>query len=188
MAQPGSMGQGYFSFGPQSERHGKLLRQRHGRTSEAHALLSGCGNAFRLALTNVFPLVLCGKGKDLEHKIGYERAEKILVLSGVEQRHVQYQNVHIHFLGKQSPLSLYFFIVSSQPVDAGDADEVARSEPAEHGPILRTVKVLAGLFIHIDVVFLYGMFFHGHDLTVFVLIRAGDAYVSVGLSRHGSGS
>ena len=82
----------------------------------------------------VFPLALGHEGENLKHEIGNEGAEQILVASGIKKGHVEDQNVHFHILGEQMPLLLDFLVVSSQPVDARDADLIARLQAAEHGP------------------------------------------------------
>ena len=129
------VGQGDFSFCPQPERGRKFCGERFGRPSETDAFFPGRGNAFGLASAYVFPFVLGGEGKHLKHEIGDEGAEKVLVAPGVEQGHVEYQNIHLSFSGEDAPLPLYFLIVAAQPVDAGHAYEVSGPESAEHGPV-----------------------------------------------------
>ena len=74
----------------------------------------------------ILPLVLSYKGKHLQDKIGNERAEQVLVAPGVQQGHVQHEDIHALFSGQHAPLFQNFLIVSAKPVNAGDAEQIPR--------------------------------------------------------------
>ena len=51
---------------------------------------------------------------------------KILAPPGVQQGHVQHHNVDLFLLGENPPLILNFLIISPQPVDALDVEQIVR--------------------------------------------------------------
>ena len=169
---------------PQGVHAGEAGRQGARFPSEAYAAGLGRGYAFGLSPSDVFPLVLSHEGKHLQHEIGNEGAEQILVSAGVEKGHVQHKDIHLHFLGENVPLLLDFLVVSSQTIDAGDAYLIAGFQASEHGPVLGPLEVLARYFVDEDVAFGNGTFLQGQTLAAFVLIDAGDADVSVGFSHE----
>ena len=52
------------------------------------------------------------------------------------------------FFGQYTPLFQNFLIVSAQPVNARNAEQIPGSELFEHGLILRALKILARQFVH----------------------------------------
>ena len=88
-------------------------------------------------------------------------------------------------LGQPPPLLPHLLVVPAQPVDALHAEQVAGAEPPHQPLILRAVKVLARLLVHVDVVSVQPRLAHGDDLPGLVLFRAGYPDVAV-LCCHSS--
>ncbi len=100
----------------------KIVRQGFDFASKAHAALSGRRNAFGLSGTDAFPFILGNERKHLQDQIGNECSEQVFVPPGVEQGHVQDENVHALFLGQHAPLFQNLLIIAAEPVNTGDAE------------------------------------------------------------------
>ena len=105
---------------------GKALRQGRGGPSEPDALGLCCRDTLRLSRPDVGALVLRHEGENLQDNIAEESPCQILAPPGVQQGHVQHHDVHPLLFGEDQPLILDFLIVSSQPVDALDIEQVVR--------------------------------------------------------------
>ena len=79
----------------------------------------------------------------LQHEVGNEGPQQIPVPPCIQQRHVQYKNVHMQFPREQPPLLLYFLIIAAQAIDARDTELVAGPEPCQQVFVTGTAKVLA---------------------------------------------
>ena len=82
------------------------------------------------------------------------------------------------------PLLLYLHIIPAQTVEALDHQRVSGREPAQHFPIQRAVKILAGLLFHDNIPGLHAVIPQRDHLPVLVLIFSGNAGISVSFSAH----
>ena len=73
----------------------------------------------------------------------------------------------------------YLGVVSAQSVDAEDIQQVTFLQLAQHPPIGRAVKVLAGLFIEENLPGFQPILLHGVQLSCFVLVEAGYSHISI---------
>ena len=159
-----------------------------GGPAEPDAPGLGRRDALGLALADVLALVLGDEGEDLEHQIGDEGAHQVFAAAGVQQGHVDDADIHAGLLGQGPPLVLDLLIVAPQPVDAQDIEQVARLQPFHQFFVLRTVEVLAGLLVHIDVPLWDLPAVQRDHLPVLVLVGAGYPDVSIDLFWHRSPS
>ena len=90
----------------------------HGQSRSAHmnSPRPGGGDAFCLALFDVFPFALSDKAEDLKHQIRDEGAHQIFSVAGIQQGHVDHADVDADILCQGTPLILSFFIVPAQSV------------------------------------------------------------------------
>ncbi len=88
----------------------KIVRQGFDFAPKAHTTLFGRRNALGLPAADVLPLILGNERKHLQDQIGNECSEQVFVPPGVEQGHVQDENVHALFLGQHAPLFQNFLI------------------------------------------------------------------------------
>ena len=79
----------------------------------------------------------------MQNKIRYERTEQVLVAPRIQQRHIQDEDIDPLFLGKKSPLLLYFLIVASKTINACNAQLVAWFQKRKKRLVLRALKIFA---------------------------------------------
>ena len=127
-ASSGGFQTGNMAIEPEGAIFRKIVRQGFDFAPKAHAALSGRGNAFGLSGTDAFPLILGNERKHLQDKVGNECSEQVFVPPGVEQGHVQNENVHALFLGQHAPLFQNFLIIAAEAVNAGDAKLTTQSK------------------------------------------------------------
>ena len=78
----------YFSGSPALVDAMEVFRQRRGWAAKADTARFGRRDALCLALPDVYPLVFCNEGENLEHNIAEKRAHQILAAAGVQQGHI----------------------------------------------------------------------------------------------------
>lgn len=137
------------------------------------------GDAFGLASPDVFPLVLGHEREHLQHEVGNEGPQQVPVPPGIQQRHVQYKDVHMQFLREQPSLPLYFLIIAAQTIDARDAELVAGPEPCQQVFVPGTAEVLARHPVGEDPVPGDALPLQGQMLALRVLVGAGYTGVTV---------
>lgn len=163
----------------------EVLGQRKGRSAEFHAPRLRRRDALRLPLFDALPLALGHKGQDLQNQIGDEGVHQVFALPRVQQGHIEDADVHPLLLSQHPPLLPHLLVVPAQSVDALHAEQVTGAEPP-HQPLVRwTLKVLARLLVHVDVVSVQPRLAHGDDLPRLILVRAGYPNVAV-LCCHSS--
>lgn len=144
-----------------------------------------CGsNALRLPLADVVSLVLCYKGQHLQYNVAQKCAHKVLTAPGIQQRHIDPTDIYALLFGQNPPLNLEFLIVTPKPVNALDIEQITGFQFAQQLLILRANKVLAGLFINVNMLVFNANLMQGDQLSILVLIRAGYTGISVP-SRRG---
>lgn len=83
---------------------GEIFRRGHRGPAEPNAPGLGRGDALRLPLADIHPLIFRHEGEHLEHDVAEEGAHEILAPSRVQQGHVQHRDVHPLLLGEHTPL------------------------------------------------------------------------------------
>ena len=109
------------------------------------------------------------KGQHLQHNVAEESTQQILSPPGVQQGHIQHHNINAFFFGEEPPLLQNFCVVAPQTVDALDIEQIVFFYFSEQLFILRAVKILARLFVLINISVRHPDFPHGDDLPFFVL-------------------
>ena len=156
-----------------------VLRERPGRSAEPHAPSLCRRDALRLPLADVGALVLRHEGQYLQDNVAEKGPHQVLAPAGVQQRHIQHHNVDFLFLSKNPPLFQNLAVVASQPVDALDVEQIVRLEFSDQLFVLGTVKVLAGLLVHEDILLRDGHFPQSNQLPVLVLLPGADPDIAV---------
>ena len=141
-------------------------------------------NALRLALFSILTLALRHKAEDLEHQVCDERAHEVFTVPGVQKRHVDYADINADILGQYAPLTLNLFIVPAQPFDAEDIGQITGFQLFQHLFVLRTVKVLSGLFVDEGLLGSNELLPQGDQLAILVLILTGNAHIAIGGRHH----
>ena len=77
--------------------------------------------------------------------------QQVPVPPGIQQRHVQYDNKDLLFLGQETPLVQNFVVVSSQTVNALYHKYIASLKPEQQPLIVGAVEVLSGLSVAVDI-------------------------------------
>ena len=108
----------------------------------------------------------------MKHEIRNERSHKILALPRVQQRHVNYADVNTFFLCQNAPLPPDFLVIPAESVDAQHIQQVTGAKLFHKPPVLRSIEILAGLFIRENAFGRNAEFLKGGQLTRLVLIRA----------------
>ena len=91
------------------------------------ALLFGNPDALSLPCFDVDPLIFSDKAEDLEYKITNETADQIIrTAAGIQQRHIQNDNLDFPTLGSIRPFLQDGLIIAAQPVDAFNHQQVLR--------------------------------------------------------------
>ena len=96
----------------------EIWRKRAGRPAESYT--SGLGRRDSLGLTpaDVFTFILGHEGQNLENQVGNEGSHQVFTVSSIQKRHIQHTNIDTDFLRENTPLFLYFLIITSQSVNA----------------------------------------------------------------------
>lgn len=126
-------------------------------------------NSLCLPLADIGALVFRYKGQHLQHNVAEESTQQILSPPGVQQGHIQHHNINAFFFGEEPPLLQNFCVVAPQTVDALDIEQIVFFYFSEQLFILRAVKILARLFVLINISVRHPDFPHGDDLPFFVL-------------------
>ena len=98
----------------------------------------------RLAGANEFPLSLRHIAENLEDEVRNKHTGPVSVLPGVQQGHIQHNNIAAALSGDETPLLLDFIIISAKPVDAFYKKRVARLELFYQLLVSRAIEVLSG--------------------------------------------
>ena len=85
----------------------------------------------------------------------------------------------VKYLGDDTPLFEYFFIVSSKTVDALDDKGVAVFQLAQQPPVAAPCKVLTGLFVQRDLAVLQPELPQSDELPLLVLLSGGHSCITV---------
>ena len=170
---------GDLFFLPLADNLGKLIRYGDLRSAKPDSFGLGSGDTLRLAFADVLPLALGYKAEDLQHQVRDEGSHQVFSLTGIQQWHIQYNDVHTFFFGKDTPLILNLLIIASQPVNAQNKEHIPRLQPAEQPFVIGTVEVFAGLLVHVDVFCGNVLLGHGDPLPFLILILAGNSDISV---------
>ena len=175
----GRLPEGYFFAAPCLMHLIKVFRQGSGWSAELHSARFGGGNALGLPLTDAHALILRHKGQHLQNDVREEGSHQIFAPTGIQQRHIQYHNVDPFFLGQNTPLLQNFSVVAPQTVDALDIEQIVFFHAPHHFSVLRAVKVLTALLVHVDIFLRDAETLHNDELPVLVLITAADSDVAV---------
>lgn len=158
----------------------KIIRRLFRLSAAVHAFALGCHDALGLPLADVVPFGLSDIAEDLQDQIRDECPGEVLFLfPGVEQRHVQDDDIDLLFLGDDLPLLQDLFIIPSQRVDRMQIEDISRSELLHHPQIARARKAAPGLFVHEDVLFGHAVLLHGKQLPFLMLFSGGHPYISI---------
>ncbi len=160
-----------FAFLPSSYHITEIVRDTDHGTPEFYTIRFGGGDPLRLTFAYVFTLVLCDKGKNLQYNVGKKSSHQVFSVSRVKQRHINHGNVDFLFAGEESPLFLYFIVISPKTVDAENIQKIAFFHFLDKLFVPWSVEVLAGLFINIDVPFRDFQPPHFYHLPFFILIQ-----------------
>lgn len=170
---------GYFFLLPSTDNLPEFIWHSYLRPAKPHSFGLGCGDPLSLPFTDVLPLALGHKAEDLQHQVSNEGTHQVFALTGIQQGHIQHNDVHTFFLGKDTPLVLNLLIISAQPVNAQNKEHVPRLEPAEEPFVIGAVEILAGLLIHVEVFRGNVLFRHSDPLPFLVLVLAGHTDVTI---------
>jgi len=96
-------------------------------------------------------LVLRHKGQNLQDNIAQKRPHQILSPTGVQQGHIQHDNIHLLLLGQDAPLLQNLTIIAPQTINALDIEQIVFFQPPQQLPIHGAVEILPRLLVHIDV-------------------------------------
>lgn len=127
---------------------------RHSDTfpSELFSFCSGCRDAFGLPLPDEFPFGLRHIGKDLQDEIGDKGSGQVVVFdSGIQQLHIEDDDVSADFLCYVLPLHENVVVVSPQPVDTFDDEHIVPAQFCEQLFVSRAVKIFTGLIVAVNV-------------------------------------
>lgn len=159
----------------------KRLRIAERRTTEAYAFFLCLGNAFGLADTYVFALVFGNKGKDLQYDIGDEFShERAGCGPRVQKRHIEDENIRPNLIGDTAPFFGDHGIVSAQPVNGLDDEQVAALEFAYKAQVVLPFEVFSAYHVAEDMFRWDAEGTESGQLPVEVLVARGDAGVSIG--------
>ena len=161
-----------------------VLRQWPGRSAEADAAGFRRSNALRLQLAYVVSLVLRNERQNLQDNIAEKGSHKVLPAPGVQQRHVNHADVHALVFGQNSPLILDFLIVPAKAVYALDVEKIVFFQFFHQLFVLWPLKILAGLFIHVDIFLRDIDFSQSNQLAVLVLVSGTDADIAISILRN----
>ena len=100
-------------------------------------------------------------------------------LPGVQQGHIQHHNGRLLLLGDDAPLLQNFLIIAPQTVDALYNKGIAVFQFPERAQIGRTLKILAGLLVHINLLFPDSKGAQGNPLPFPVLFPGGYPDVAI---------
>ena len=150
-------------------------------SAEADAVFLRDGDPFRLAGADVRSLVLGDEREDLQDDVGDEFADEILAFrAGVEQGHIEDENVRLQLPRDAAPLFDNHIVVSAEAVDGLDDEEVARLQDFQHTDVGGADKILAAFLVGVDSVFGHTGFAKGGELSFEILVGAGYSGISVG--------
>ena len=152
---------------------------RFGRPPKPNALGFGRSNTLSLPLPDVGALVLCHKRQYLQHNVTEEGSQQILASPCIQKWHIQNHNVNAFFLCEKAPLLQYFGVIASQTVDALDIEQIVFFHFSQQLLILRTLEILAGLLVDINISLRYAHFPEGNDLAIFILLSGGNTDVPI---------
>ena len=99
--------------------------------------------------------------------------------AGVEQWHIQHDDIYSFFFGDDLPLLQDLFVIPAQAVDGMQIEDIALLQLLHHPQITGALKATARLFVHKDVFLLHAALLHGIQLTVFILFPGGYPHVSI---------
>ena len=106
----------------------KIIRRKLWLSAAMDAFALGGGDAFCLPLTDVVPFGLGNITEDLQDQISDEGAGQILFPSaGVEQWHIQHDDIYSFFFGDDLPLLQDLFVISAQAVDGMQIEDICFS-------------------------------------------------------------
>ena len=150
----------------------EVIRQRLRRSAETDSLCFRGSNSLRLPLMNGCPLIFSDKGQHLQHDITEKCSNKIFPAPRIQKRHINDTDVRSFFLCQNPPLILDFLIISSETVYAFYVKQIVRFYFPDKFFVLRSVKILAGLLIHKDVLFIDANLLQSDQLPILVLVFA----------------
>ena len=159
----------------------KGLRIAEGRTTETDAFPFCLGNAFRLPSAGVFPFVFRHEGQYLQYNVRDEFADKgTRFCARVQKRHIQKEDVCQNLIGDTAPFFGDHGIVSAQPVNGLDDEQVAALEFAYKAQVVLPFEVFAAYLVTEDMFRWDAEGTESGQLPVEVLVARGDAGVSIG--------
>ena len=161
----------------------EVVWKRPGRSAKLHtASLCRC-NALCLPLPDVGALVLRHKGEHLQHDVAQKSAHQVFAAPGIQQRHIQHYDVDAFLFRQYPPLLQNLPIVPAQTVDALDVEQIVLFHFSQQAFVLGSVKILAGLLVHVNVFFRDSKLLQSDALPVLVLVLAANPDISVNSSR-----
>ena len=146
-------------------------------SAEGYASCLGCGNAFRLSLSDEFSLCLSHIAQKLQYDVRDQRSGQIPALPRIQQRHVQNDDLGFFLFCENSPLLQDLIIIPSEPVNALDDKGIARLDLFDEAAINRSVEVLSRNLICEYLLSTHTKFCQRDNLPVRVLLFGGYVIV-----------
>ena len=115
------------------------------------------------------PLRLGHVAQELEHNVRYQRPGQIPALPGIQQRHVQHDNGRPAGFGDVGPLLQDIIVISAQPVNAFDNQNIPRPKQLHKGLIQGPIKVFPGLLLNHNILCGHPKLLQRDQLPVLVL-------------------
>lgn len=92
---------------------------------------------------------------------------------------IQHHNVDAFILCEHPPLLQNFRVIAPQTINALDIEQIVFFHFPQQFFILRAVEILAGLLVHVNILFTNPDFPQGNHLTILILFFGRNADVSV---------
>ena len=118
----------------------------------------------------------------MQNNITEESPHQVLTPSSIQQGHIQHYNVNALLFGEDAPLIQNLAIVAPETVNAFDVEQIVFFQSSHQLFVLRTLKVLAALLVHEDILFRDVQLTQGDKLAIFVLVLCTDTDITICIS------
>lgn len=164
---------------PQVNDFGIIVGERSFRSAEFYTFVERESDSLGLANANFAALLFGGVGEQLKDNVANQVLFKVGFLFRVQYRRVDYHDIHAHALNVE-PLVLDRTVIPAEPVHLLDDERIAGSKHLVfQGEVALALKILAGLLVRNDVTLLNAVSEKRLNLTVEILLRAGNPGVTV---------